>query len=65
MQLEQLKSTLNDIQNSTPEIKILNLLFNFYQQQDAIKTALFELQEKLNATIIEVNALLAEKEEKE
>lgn len=64
MQLEEVKSKLIEIQNSTFESKLLNLIFDFYQQQDAIKNALTELQDKLNATIIEVNALLAEKEEK-
>ena len=58
MQLEEIQNTLNDIQNSTFEYKILNLLFNFYKEQESIKKALMEIQDRLNDTIIEVNAML-------
>ena len=58
MQLEEVKKMLADLQNSTFESRILNILFNFYQEQNSIKDALVQLQNKLNDTIIEVNALL-------
>lgn len=65
MQLEEVKTMLTDLQNSTFEGRILNILFNFYQEQNSIKEALVELQNRLNDTIIEVNALLIKEEQKE
>ena len=40
MQLEEVKKMLADLQNSTFESRILNILFNFYQEQNSIKDAL-------------------------
>lgn len=65
MQLEEIQNTLSDIQSSTFEHKILNLLFNFYQEQESIKKALMEIQDRLNDTIIEVNAMLEKAKEEE
>ena len=63
MQLEEIQNTLTDIQNSTFEHKILDLIYKLYQEQDSIKDALAEMQNRLNDTIIEVNAMLEEKED--
>lgn len=65
MQLEEVKTMLTDLQNSTFEGRVLNILFSFYQEQNSIKEALVELQNRLNDTIIEVNALLTKEEQKE
>ena len=63
MQLEEIQNTLTDIQNSTFEHKILDLIYKLCQEQNSIKDALAEMQNRLNDTIIEVNAILEEKED--
>lgn len=65
--LEQMRNYLIDIQNSTFQVKVLNLLYSLFEEVDSFKNHLVELEKKVNE-IVEIvnifNAVPGEQEEK-
>lgn len=55
MQLEEVEKLLNDIQNSTFQNKILNVIMSIYKDINVLREMGMGLQNKLNEIIIEVN----------
>lgn len=55
MQLEEIQNMLVEIQNSTFQTKILNIIMGIYQDINALKEAITNLQNKLNEVIIDTN----------
>lgn len=55
MQLEEIQNMLVEIQNSTFQTKILNVIMGIYQDINALKEAITNLQNKLNEVIIDTN----------
>ena len=55
MQLEEVQNMLVEIQNSTFQTKILNIIMGIYQDINALKEAITNLQNKLNEVIIDTN----------
>ena len=66
--LEQMRNYLIDIQNSTFQVKILNLIYSLFEEVDSFKNHLVELEKKVNEIVGVVNifnAIPGEQEQKE
>ena len=65
MTIEEMQGYLTDIQKELPTTKILNAIMAQQQDIDTIRTALVEVQEKVNEIISAINGAAATGQEKE
>ncbi len=63
--LEQMRNYLIDIQNSTFQVKTLNLIYSLFEEVDSFKNHLVELEKKVNEIVGVVNIFNAIPEEQE
>ena len=63
MTIEEMQTYLTDVQKELPTTKILNAIMAQQQDIDAIRTALVEVQEKVNEIISAINGAAATDQE--